>query len=301
MKILLIILAGVALTIGQNSLVWAQEEKEEEHQECLFNLEEAYTKDKGGWETCFTVQYMDNKKSREVEYEDGDREDTLKIKDEWNWRLGIDYGIFDWLTAELEIPFANVDKKTIKDEEDSTTITYLNKAGIGDIDAGLKFGLFKDQEKSWVPAVSLGLDVSLPTGNWKKDLGSNHYGFGSLIAVSKTFDKWAYHLNAGGTYTPHGREEGETEKVDAVAFEGGIALAYMPTENLDLVCEVSTELERENTAGEYNYNSEVYLTPGIVYKFKNFLKGLKVTAGVPVGLTYESYDWGIITQVIKEF
>ncbi len=293
-----IALMSVVLGIGSSSIVMADEEGE--GQEFLYMLEEGYVMERGKYGVSLSAQYMDGKKSREVEYEGGDREDTLKIKGEWCWVFGVEYGFLDWLTIEVETPFVHIDKTTSK-EEDSRTVTELDKTGIGDVEVGFKVRVFENDKDSYIPATSLGFKMSLPTGNWKKDLGSDHLGFELGLALSKTLEKFAYHLNLAGGYVDNAREEGESGKIDEVELECGIGLVYMPSENLDLIGEVYAEFEREYIAGEYNYGTKIYLVPGIAYEFEEFMGGLDIGVGVPIGLTYESYDWGVILKVMRKF
>ncbi|MEW5758903.1 MAG: transporter [Candidatus Omnitrophota bacterium] len=266
----------------------------------LFLLESAYLIDKSEWEPSFTVQYLDNKKIREVEYEDGQREDKLKIKNTWNWIMATEYGIFDWLNAELKIPFSKVDKKTTIDS-DTTTISYLNSSGISDIEAGLKFKILDEKENSLIPSISFCLGVSFPSGNWKKDLGSNHFGFEGGVSISRQINKFILHTNFSGEYMPHAREEGEETKLDEVGFECGLAVVYLATKNIDLILETIGKFETENINGTHNHFTEVYINPGIKYEFEKFIGGFDFGIGAPVGVSYEGYNWGVITKIKKEF
>ena len=101
-------------------------------------------------------------------------------------------------------------------------------------------------------------------GNWKKDLGTDRVGFEYALAVGKTYEKWAYHINFGGGYTNNGREEGETGKVDELELEYGAALVYMPFKALSLILEYKSEFEKEATQHDGdNYGTEIYVVPGI--------------------------------------
>jgi len=298
---LLCCITFAVVNIGLNSVAMVDEKDEEfEEQQFLFMMEEAYTQKKGEWQVIFTAQYMDGKKSREVEYEDEEKEDKLKIRDEWRWIAEIEYGILDWLQLEVEIPLAYVDQRTIKESEDSgRTISDLKKGGLSDINACLRARLLKeDVDQWWLPTVSAGFEVIFPTGNWEEGLGTDRYGWEGKLAISKVIDKFVVHLNGGMGRTDNAKEEGETENIDEQEFECGAALVYRPTDRLDFICETLAGFEEEKTAGGKNYETEFYLTPGIRYKlFKDF----EIGAGVPVGLTYASSDWGIMTKAQYEW
>lgn len=66
---LFIISICMSLTIQLNAAAIGARENEEFHeQQFLFILEEVYSQDKGEWQITFDSQYLDGKKSREVEY-----------------------------------------------------------------------------------------------------------------------------------------------------------------------------------------------------------------------------------------
>lgn len=66
----------------------------------------------------------------------------------------------------------------------------------------------------------------------------------------------------------------------------------------DLINEVFAEFEDIKAAGNKNYETQAYFTPGIRYKL---FEGCEIGAGVPIGLTYESSKWGITAKVLYEW
>ncbi len=288
------------LTIGFNGNVFCQEnEKKIEKQQFLFMVEQAYLQEQGEWQVSFSTQYLDEKKSREIEYENEERYDTLKIKNEWQWVAAIEYGIYDWMQLEVEIPFVNVRRKTVLDADGVTTSSYLDKTGIADVEAGLMFKLSKeDPDKWWATSISLGLGGAFPTGNWKKDLGTDRYGWETQLSLSKVIDKFVAHLNGGMGMVNNAKEQGESGKKDVKEIKCGVALAYRPTDKFDLISEVFAEFEDAKATGNKDYETQAYFTPGIRYKL---FDGCEIGAGVPIGLTYESHKWGITTKVLYEW
>jgi len=74
--ILKIVLIAIVLSVGSNSIAFADEAQEEsEGQQFLFMNEDAYTQEKDQWQLSFTSQYLDRKKTKEG--------DEVKIKDQW--------------------------------------------------------------------------------------------------------------------------------------------------------------------------------------------------------------------------
>lgn len=287
--ILKIALIGIVLRITPAAMAIADEEEIESavRHEFLFMIEEAYTQEKGQRQVCFTSQYMDRKKSKEG--------NELKITDQWQWMTEIEYGLSDWLQLEVEVPFANVHKKTIEDSE----TTHLDKAGIGDVETGIRIRLSEENEgRWWSPTVSAGFELTWPTGYWQKDLGTDRYGWEANLSLSKTIDNWAYHLTGGFGMTDDAREQSENEEVDVEEFKAGGALVYRPTDKLDFICELLAEFEKEESSSNRSHEAEFYMTPGIKHElFRDFEMGV----GVPIGLTHESYDWAIVTKVQYEW
>jgi hypothetical protein len=282
-----IVSIGIALSIGFYSIAFAGESQEEpEGQQFLFMNEDAYTQEKGQWQLSFTSQYQDRKKIK-----DGDE---VKIKDQWQWVMESEYGLSEWLQINLEVPFLSVHKVTIEDGE----ATHLDKAGIGDVETGIRVRLIEEDDQWWQSTVSVGFGLSWPTGQWGRDLGTDGYGWEVDLLFSKTTDKWAYHLSGGFGMTDDAREQGESEKSDIEEFGVGGALVYGATDSLDIICELFSEFEREKSGTSVSHETVLYVVPGVGYKlFKDFEMGL----GVPIGLTNESHDWGIIANIQYEW
>ena len=280
--VLLAILAG-----SFSSRVFADDEDESEGQEFLFMTEGAYTQEKGRWEVSFTSQYLE----REISKEGGE----VKQKNQWQWITEIEYGFSDWLQFEAEVPFEHVHKKTTE----AGTTTHLGESGLGDIGTGIRVRLFEeDDDQWWSHTVSAGFELSWPSGRWRKDLGTDRFGWEASLSMSKTLDKWAYHLMGGFGMIDDAREQGETPKTDVEAFELGAALAYSPSDKLDFICELFAEFEREKSRGNENHETVFYAIPGIKYKL---FEDIETGVGIPIGLTGDSYDWGVMAKIQYEW
>ena len=279
---------GIVLILGTSSITFADEAQEEfEGQEFLFMTEEAYTQEKGQWQLSFSTQYMDRKTTKEG--------DEVKIKDQWQWIMEAEYGLSDWFQVSLEVPFASVHKKTMEDNE----TTDFNKAGIGDLETAIRLRLLEeDASKWWSPTATIGFELTWPTGHWRRDLGTDRFGWEGNLSLSKTVDKWAYHLTGGFGMTNDAKEQGESDTVDIEEFELSGALVHSPTDRWDIICELSAEFETEDSGSSRNHEVEFYITPGVKYElFEDFAIGM----AAPVGLTDESYDWGIMIKLQYEW
>ncbi len=263
-------------------------EKEEfEGQEFLFLTEEAYTQQKGQWQISISSQYFERKKSKEA--------DEVKLRNQWQWTAEVEYGLSNWLQFEVEIPFQHVHKKTTEDDE----ITHLGETGISDVETGLKIKLFDENDDTWLShTVSAGFELTWPSGRWRKDLGSDRIGWEACLSVSKTFDKWAYHLTGGFGFTNDAREQGESSTSDETEYEVAAALVYSPAETFDLICELIAEFERETSNTSESHRDEIYALGGVKCElFDDFEAGI----GIPIGLTSKSYDWGLIVKIQYEW
>lgn len=278
---------SVALSIGACFTTFADELHEEpEGQQFLFMNENAYTQEKDQWQLSFTSQYLDRKKTRD--------NDEVIIKDQWQWVTEAEYGLSDWFQINLEVPLLSVHKVTIEDGE----ALRLDKAGIGDVETGIRIRLIEEDDQWWQSTVSVGFGLSWPTGRWKPDLGTDSYGWETNLLFSKTTNKWAYHLSGGFGMTNDAREQGESEKIDIEEFEVGGALVCGIADRLDIICELFSEFEKEKAGSSVSHETEFYIAPGFGYElFENFEVGF----GVPIGLTNASYDWSFIAQVQYEW
>jgi len=281
-------LISVVLSVGFNSIAFTDQVQDEfEGQQFLFLMTEGYNQEEGEFQISFTSQYMDRQKLK-----DGDE---IMTKNQWEWTTSVEYGLWDWLEFEVEIPFAHVHKQIIEDGE----TTNLDETGISDIETGILINLFEEeQDKWWSHTISAGFEVSWPSGRWRKDLGTDQFGWETNLVMSKTTDKWAYHLLGGFGMTNYAREQGESEKSDVEEIKAGGALVYMATDRLDIICELFSEFEKEKCGSGVSHETEFYITPGVGYElFENFEIGL----GVPIGLTEESHDWGIMAKIQYEW
>jgi hypothetical protein len=199
-----IILLSITLYLSLTSCAHAGAENSEfEEQQFLFLIEEAYTQEKGEWQVSFVSQYFDRQKLREFEYEEGEREEKKIITDQWFWITELEYGLTDWLQVEMEVPFGHLRKRII---EDNTT-THLDEIGIGDVETGISMRLFEENDAQWWSGtVSTCLTAIFPTGDWEKDMGTDHFGWEASISISKMLNECVIHLKGGIAATNDARE-----------------------------------------------------------------------------------------------
>ncbi len=257
-----------AIIVGcLNPIVFA--DSEFKGQQFLFMTKEGYSREKGEFQISFTNQYKVRKRIKEG--------DEIKRKNQWWWITEIEYGLSDRL--ETEIPFEHIHKRTI---EDGST-TNLSETGIGDVGTGISLRLTgEERHKWWSHTISTGFVLLWSTGRWRKELGTDQFCWETNLAISKTFDKWAYHFTGSFGITDDAREEGESTKKDVRECGIGGALVYRPTHKWDFICELVSEIEREKTRTNENHETEFYIVPGIGHKMTKYFE---IGLGVPFGLT----------------
>ncbi len=185
-------------------------------------------------------------------------------------RVNLFYGIIENLSGEIALPFLF---RVEKDEKNS---------GIGDTELGLKW-LIKEETLS-IPAFVLGLEVGLPTGDEKKELGEGEMECKPFLALFKDVVWVIIQGNIG--YSLAWNEEQEKE------IEYNLALAFPLAKNWLLFAELNGSRNLEEK------ENEIYLAPAVKYEIK---EGIGLGIGLPVGLTDESFDQGVVIKTMFEF
>ncbi len=186
------------------------------------------------------------------------------------------FGITEWLTAEVEIPCKKVDP----DPGDS-------ESGIGDIRLEGKFS-FNRARHSPAPLVDVdlaaGARVTLPTGDEDEGLGEEHAVFGLFAAASHRF---------APEFALHGEVFLDLQS-EARPFHGVNAAVDFTPWGPDLSLLAALNVRREGT-----HDTEAELIPGVELRFAQ--PRLALGAGLPLGLTDDSPDWGLLVDAQLRF
>ncbi|MBI5599151.1 MAG: transporter [Deltaproteobacteria bacterium] len=249
------------------SLMAAAVEGADKIQDNSFLLEEAYNQEDGVIQHIFTYQYL--KKARTW---------GLTFTQEWP---------VPGQTHQLSytIPFGRV-----SDPE--------WKTGIGDTALNYRYQLVFKEAVALSPRFSL----LLPTGDYKKGLGTGALGFQTNIPLSvELSDKWVTHWNMGLTFTPGSKEEGGA-KSDTVGTNFGASFIYLATKNFNLMLEsVWNSTETVQADGSKVREDAFFVNPGMRYAV-DFKSGLQVVPGiaVPIGLGPSSGEHGVFLYISFE-
>lgn len=135
-----------------------------------------------------------------------------------------------------------------------------DESGLGDILLNYRYQLLNNEYIAMAPRLSL----ILPTGDYKKELGSGAVGLQFNQSVSVTLsDKWTNHWNAGFTYTP-GSKDSNGDTADVFGFNFGTSVVYNWTSRTNLLCEfVLNNMESTTGPDEKAAETSYWIVPGI--------------------------------------
>ena len=170
----------------------------------------------------------------------------------------------------------------------------VESEGIGDIMLNYRYQALggKGQELSFSPRFS----VILPSGDENQGLGDGKVGYQINLPVSKEFDHWCFHFNAGTTLTP-----GVTAGVDPqwvlpgqplTGYNLGGSAIYKLRPNFHLMLETLAVWDEELTPeGHKDRAFQLQVSPG--FRWAPYTKGeVQWVLGVatPIGLTRDAPD-----------
>jgi hypothetical protein len=165
-----------------------------------------------------------------------------------------------------------------------------DSTGVGDILLNYRYqAVFKEGI-----ALSPRFSLILPTGDYKKGLGTDTVGYQINIPLSvELSNKFVTHWNMGSTYTP-GAKDAVGAKADIHGFNYGASLIYLATENFNLMLEaVGTSTETSPVNAEKITESTFFINPGVRFAI-NFKSGLQIVPGlsVPIGIGPSRGEYG---------
>ncbi len=247
----------VAVCMFLSVPVFAEEVKK--IQDNSFLLEEAYNQEDGVVQHISLFQYL--KKSKDWQY------------------------IFtqEWPVPTQKHQFSySIPYQHVTDSE--------NTSGLGDIMLNYRYQAIFKGPVALAPRLSL----ALPTGDYKKGLGTDAIAVQVNLPLSVELnDRFVTHWNLGATFTPGSRESGGA-KADTFGTNYGASIIWLLHENFNLVLEaVGTTGEAVQPDGSKQHKNSFFINPGIRGAI-NFKSGLQVVPGisVPVGIGPSKGEYG---------
>jgi hypothetical protein len=167
--------------------------------------------------------------------------------------------------------------------------------GLGDIQLNYRLQLLGGEgQRLWcAPRFS----VILPTGDEEQGLGTGEVGYQTNLPISREFEWWTLHLNAGLTVTPDVKAvvQDPTRPVRGQTLHGynlGASGIYFLKPNFHLMLEsVAMWDEEAKPSGGKDHTFEWLLNPG--FRWAPYTKGdtqLVLGIGLPIGLSSDATD-----------
>jgi hypothetical protein len=155
----------------------------------------------------------------------------------------LNYGLFDGVEVGIESPLL-----TILNATGTTPKTVL---GIGDTNVSLKYNFLKEREKSRRPAIAIALNLELPTGDTKRQLGSGLADFYMNGIVQKSVTKdTKVRLNGGILFSGNETTGVVGIKTRGTVFTGGGSIVKKFSPKLQLGVELTGALQRNLQLGK---------------------------------------------------
>lgn len=227
-------------------------------QDNSFLLEEAYNQEDGVIQHIQVFQYQ--KKSKD-------------------WQFSFTQ---EWPAPKQTHQFSYTIPVAHLDGEDTT--------GIGDVLLNYRYQTIMQDRVALSPRLSL----ILPTGDYKKGLGTDTVGYQINIPLSvELSDMVVTHWNMGATFTPRAKDIAE-ERANLRGFNYGASLIYLVNENFNLMLETAgTSVETSPVNGLSTTESTFFINPGMRFAI-NFRSGLQVVPGfsIPIGVGPSEGEYG---------
>ena len=225
-------------------------------QDNSFFVEEAYNQEPG------VVQHILNVP---VFFTDGGKESTPSFTQEWP--------VFSQTHQ-----FSYTLPHTLAEEE----------TGLEDIRLNYRLQALMESERD--PAFAPRFSLIIPTGDADKGFGHGRVGYEVNLPFSKIVsNRWTVNFNAGGSVFP------DVNDRDLVNYNLGGSAIYAVSSNFNLMLESVAFLEEDvDVERKVDRTVAALLSPGARYAF-NFPNDAQLVVGiaVPIGLTFDSPDYGL--------
>lgn len=176
----------------------------------------------------------------------------------------VEYGVTDDFTVGIEAPYVFLN--TSENDAD----------GLGDMEVALQHSLYRDDQT----LATASLEIGFATGEADEELGEGKTELEPTLLVAREYGQAQYYFGIGGEFA--NGEKGTLTYQVAAAHQCGVV-----TPILELTGSVS------------EIKSKAYVTPGLSFECEK--TDIVWMVGVPIGLTNDSSDWGVVLQAMFEF
>ena len=178
--------------------------------------------------------------------------------------LEAEVGLTDRFQIGVEVPLTWFESKY--DEED--------EYGLGDVEIEFLYNFVRSDR--WVVSAAFGL--GLPTGDEDRELGEGVVEYEPMLVAAYYLDATAFYLNLGGEISE-----------DDSSFDYALAIAHAWDDLVGVV---------EYTGSTWGEEEPHVLTPGVLW---HGFDDMEIGVGVPIGLSDDAADWGVIFRLTFEF
>jgi hypothetical protein len=179
----------------------------------------------------------------------------------------LDYGLFDGVEIGIESPLLSI--------FNASGTVPKRVSGVGDTNVSLKYNFHEECEKSRVPAMAIAVNLELPTGDTKRQLGSGLADFYVNGILQKSVSqRTKLRLNGGILFSGNETTGVVGIKTRGTVFTAGGSLVKQFTPRLQLGMELTGALQRNFQLGKgqlqtlgggnYQLNKKLSLDFGVV-------------------------------------
>jgi hypothetical protein len=173
-----------------------------------------------------------------------------------------------------------------------------SETGLADIALNYRYQLIMQEHLAVAPRFTL----ILPTGDYKKGLGTGTVGYQVNLPLSLELgDYWVTHWNAGMTYTP-GAKAPSSASADVTGYNLGASLIWLTSENFNILTEIVwNSFETLNDDGSKNRQKSCFINPGMRFAI-NYKSGLQIVPGLsfPIGIGDSHGEYGVLLYLSFE-
>ena len=237
----------------------------------VFQTELVYPQEKGEFQITVAPRF---------DRRDGERREELPAR--------LEYGITSRWQVEVEFtPFSR--RRELETSETAN--------GIGDLSVSTKYSFMNIKDSNFHSSVQF--EVGFPTGNVSRELSEGFIEYEPSVSFARDFprlNRLQIFSQVGVNFLQRVKKSRDDDDLEPAAHEfklnGGF---FAPIKKGRIVGEINWITNQWNKGGR---QSEVYLTPGFVYKFsRNFEFGI----GTPVGISRDADNFRTILQAVFEF
>ncbi|HKO97937.1 MAG TPA: transporter [Pyrinomonadaceae bacterium] len=160
------------------------------------------------------------------------------------------YGLFDGVEIGVEVPLISIFNASGNFPRSVT--------GIGDTNVAVKYNFLKEREKSRWPAMAIGVNVEIPTGDTRRQLGSGLADLYINSIFQKTVtEKTKLRWNGGVLFSGNETTGVVGIRSRSTVFTGGVSVVKSFTPKLQLGAELTGAITKAFETGQGSLQTTV--------------------------------------------